>query len=351
MNHSEIDGFIKCISDFNGKSGIKSYLTKYNINLIYPDILENYKNELKKAQNDNDKIGSIVDFMQIIEWFHMFNDGNCRMIYILLNKELVKNGLSPCILDDPNDFDYKTRKELIEEVEKGQKAFANLVENGKPYDDSIDQQAIENNIGKINENISLENSLHLNAKNLSEIAEYANWAVLFSTNYNDGMALISLLSKLKTMFVLKTQHDIKENYYENMCRLTIAARHVEIFAVESYFNLQQDQKQNFEKCLKLFTRKTMKSSGMEEKNYLFKLQKLCSLLKNTPLSVNDLKNPLTCHEKLDSILIESGVIFQDEVSFESISELPFSSDLDTLQIVQLNGDSKSDFNEQNNEQN
>ena len=37
----------------------------------------------------------------------------------MLNKELIRRDMLPSIMEDPNDFDYMTIEESVEEIKKG----------------------------------------------------------------------------------------------------------------------------------------------------------------------------------------------------------------------------------------
>ncbi len=115
----------------------------------YPTILSYYNKNMLKAITSEDKIELIAQHMQDIECLHFFSDGNCRMMYLLLNKELMKNGFTPVILLNPNYFDQMTLNGLCAEIREGQLAFRNFLDTGKPYEDCLDQETILHNIRSI----------------------------------------------------------------------------------------------------------------------------------------------------------------------------------------------------------
>lgn len=51
---------------------------------------------------------------------HPYADYNCRTFAVfLLNKELIRHNMKPSIMEDPNDFDYMTIQESVEEIKRG----------------------------------------------------------------------------------------------------------------------------------------------------------------------------------------------------------------------------------------
>ena len=61
-------------------------------------ILDDYNKELKEDQTANDKLKTIIKLVQRLERLHPCPDANCRTFcMMLLNLELVKNGMSPVL--------------------------------------------------------------------------------------------------------------------------------------------------------------------------------------------------------------------------------------------------------------
>lgn len=91
----------------------------------YMEQLINKFNEqnIQKA-NDEIKISCIIDFIQQMHQYHPFADGNGRtFIFLILNKLLIINGLSPVLIETPGRFSAFSRKELLKEVKMGQQLF------------------------------------------------------------------------------------------------------------------------------------------------------------------------------------------------------------------------------------
>lgn len=89
--------------------------------------------------------------MQDIECLHFSKDGNCRAVYLLLNKELMKHNVDPVILFNPNCFYCSEPNDLVKEVLAGQKAFENFVKTGTPYEECISEEQIKSNIAKLHD--------------------------------------------------------------------------------------------------------------------------------------------------------------------------------------------------------
>ena len=96
------------------------------------EVLDEYNNNIIKAKSPLDKLREITKLVSTLEKFHPFSDANCRTFCtILLNRELIKNGFSPVILDDPNKFDGYGINGLIQQIIKGFENFNYVLENGK----------------------------------------------------------------------------------------------------------------------------------------------------------------------------------------------------------------------------
>jgi hypothetical protein len=115
----------------------------------YPKILERYNENMLIAETPEAKIELIAQLMQDIECLHFFSDGNCRMMYLLLNKELMRHEESPVILLNPNFFDQMPLDDLYKEIIEGQAAYKKFLDTGLPYDDCLEDKDIIQNINKL----------------------------------------------------------------------------------------------------------------------------------------------------------------------------------------------------------
>lgn len=96
------------------------------INKNVPNILKDYESAINDERN-SDKLSIILTTIQTLENIHIFTDGNCRVMYLILNKELIRNGFSPVVLDDPNQIEYMGINELAQQIkEQGKDAFWTL---------------------------------------------------------------------------------------------------------------------------------------------------------------------------------------------------------------------------------
>lgn len=86
---------------------------------------------MKNAKTEDDKLALIAEFVMTLEILHFFMDGNQRTtVFVILNKLLIENGLTPVIMPDPSVFDgYMSSKELVGEIKKGMKNTADLIES------------------------------------------------------------------------------------------------------------------------------------------------------------------------------------------------------------------------------
>jgi len=91
-----------------------------------------YEKEVATTTSPMLLLKSIAKLVQTLEQQHPFKDGNCRTFAVLLlNRELVRHGFMPTILEDPNRFDGFTRKEMVFEILRGMQAFVQLREAGQ----------------------------------------------------------------------------------------------------------------------------------------------------------------------------------------------------------------------------
>lgn len=87
-------------------------------------VINDYHEELRRAETEEDKLRAIARCCQDLDQLHLFVDGNIRTVtFLLLNKLLLQNNLSPVIMEEPNVFDCKSIAELIDAIKAGQKKF------------------------------------------------------------------------------------------------------------------------------------------------------------------------------------------------------------------------------------
>ena len=90
-------------------------------------IVQKYNVEIAKAISADEKLKVIIEFITTLERTHPFVDGNTRTFSMLvLNRELMRNGFSPVILEDPNRFAGLGQDELYNEIIKGMRDFQQI---------------------------------------------------------------------------------------------------------------------------------------------------------------------------------------------------------------------------------
>lgn len=93
-------------------------------------ILKDYQLNLQTCKTELKFITCIANMIQQLERLHPFSDGNGRVFsMMLLNLELIKHGLSPCIADNPNFVDLLPLNELVEYICLGQERYELCVNN------------------------------------------------------------------------------------------------------------------------------------------------------------------------------------------------------------------------------
>ena len=66
-----------------------------------------------------------------LERIHPYLDFNCRTFAVfMLNKELLRRNLDISIMQNPNDFDYLTLSQSVQQIKIGQKQYQNLINHG-----------------------------------------------------------------------------------------------------------------------------------------------------------------------------------------------------------------------------
>jgi len=140
-NRSAIDTSTLSLSLYKGyQNTSSSYLTSNEISMLVDHFCNEYEKELLSSKCKESKLYSLVKLVKTLELIHPFSDGNCRTICILLlNKELVRNGFKPVILEDPNQFDGHTIEELVQKVKEGMQNTEQVMNNEPLYNYSNDK--------------------------------------------------------------------------------------------------------------------------------------------------------------------------------------------------------------------
>lgn len=81
----------------------------------------------KELETAQDKMIPMIRLCGALEIYHVFDDGNGRMLYALKDKMLMENDFDPAILDDPYIFDgYFSEREMVEKIKEEVGAFKEL---------------------------------------------------------------------------------------------------------------------------------------------------------------------------------------------------------------------------------
>ncbi len=100
------------------------------------NILNQYKQNIVNAKNANNYLLAIATMICRLEKLHPFVDGNTRTFsMLLLNRELIRHGFSPCMLSDANVSSVCCPERLTNEIASGMLVFqqclkGNFMEHG-----------------------------------------------------------------------------------------------------------------------------------------------------------------------------------------------------------------------------
>lgn len=122
-----------CLETKDGKGfGIWSNISSDQLDTVIISIIEEYESAMCHAPEDPEvQLKIIVEFCKKLELIHPFSDCNGRIFCnVLLNRELVRHGFSPTLLDNPNRLEGHSLKESLYEVVRGMNAFQQLKKEG-----------------------------------------------------------------------------------------------------------------------------------------------------------------------------------------------------------------------------
>lgn len=88
--------------------------------------IDYYEKTIPSAKTLKQKIKAIVQLCQTIDQNHIWNDGNVRTAYILMNYLLLRNKLPLSILSNANQLDCLSKEQLEYDVIAGQDRFLKL---------------------------------------------------------------------------------------------------------------------------------------------------------------------------------------------------------------------------------
>ena len=87
------------------------------------DFLANYERNMRSMEDKSAIIAQIVDLCRTVDILHIAEDGNSRLAYLVLLKELLRHNLPPAIIESPLIFEGLSIEELSDKVRKGQVNF------------------------------------------------------------------------------------------------------------------------------------------------------------------------------------------------------------------------------------
>ncbi|MDR3476790.1 MAG: Fic family protein [Gammaproteobacteria bacterium] len=111
-------------------SSPKIYAEKYEASL--KKLCNEYNQQILAAKTSNDKLKSIITYVQHSVQLHCFFDGNTRLGCLMLNRLLHEEWLSCALLINPNRIECFSVSELMIIVKHGQQAFKQFCENTLP---------------------------------------------------------------------------------------------------------------------------------------------------------------------------------------------------------------------------
>ena len=112
-------------------------------------LFEQFEDKLKMAQTQEDIELAIIFYVTQLERMHLFVDGNLRSVMVLWTGIRLTNNLDLTIMDNPNDLDAYSDKEILQIVKNGTVNFKSLLkENAVGYQAWNDKLMIQSEIYK-----------------------------------------------------------------------------------------------------------------------------------------------------------------------------------------------------------
>lgn len=110
---------------------------------IIKTIIESYHSRMTQELGEADQIKAIIQLASDLDRFHYFKDGNLRTAMIIAQRELIRYGFSPVVLEEPNLLDGFSQEELFEEFIKGMRCF-DFIKKNKVHPDAPESVSTEN---------------------------------------------------------------------------------------------------------------------------------------------------------------------------------------------------------------
>jgi hypothetical protein len=265
-----------------------------------PYIIGLYNEGLKEAVTNYAKVELIVTFVQTMENIHIFTDGNCRVMYLLLNMELIKHGFKPVILADPNELDHHGSEQLVQDIIDGQKAFERFHETGYPYEDCWPDEEIEDqnshdfqHIKRTNGTIETNKQIIKNFDNIDFYKTYVHNVFKDSNQPRTLQESENLCSRLdeEVFFKMADNRHLDGRKFNNYTKISSTA--FQVFCNVTNFDLLNESTKDIETKFYVFInaiREMIKE--YEGHKFSFLHPKLCHL-KDEEIPLEDLKSKIS----------------------------------------------------------
>ncbi len=130
---SQITRVVPNIGGADLKTVGEHFIEEYNKKMrqLITGSLEYKEKDERQSMLNDAYLDEIINLVTILERLHLFPDANGRTLCtVLLNRELIKYGYSPVILDNPNMFDGCCHETIKAKIKEGMLRF-NAIKEGK----------------------------------------------------------------------------------------------------------------------------------------------------------------------------------------------------------------------------
>ncbi|BCA96021.1 hypothetical protein TUM19329_23820 [Legionella antarctica] len=169
--------------------------------------IDRYNVDINTAKTPDDVILCIVTLVHELEILHVFHDVNCRTNYFLLNEQLIKHGLKPAILYNPNRLDCYNIASLVNQVKQGICRYDYVMTNSvelfkmnesitgtKKSSDKL-YEIISSQLTEVITDFNDQYQMHINNLEKILLRQTPSSSGLFSSRVNTGM-----IEEIKMLF-------------------------------------------------------------------------------------------------------------------------------------------------------
>jgi hypothetical protein len=135
LSENAIDALAEEVID-KFKAGEQLALFSPHIQLaerLTAEAINRFNTAISEAKTPDELIYCCIMLTRELVRLHLFSDVNGRTAYMLLNQLLMRNGIKPCILYDPNRMDGFSDGEFFEEVKRGIALFQFIVDHKEEF--------------------------------------------------------------------------------------------------------------------------------------------------------------------------------------------------------------------------